>query len=510
MAANKPLAIRVGGKFKRASAPKSRKGCLTCKFRHLKCDEAKPVCQRCQDDKMKCDGYLPPKPRASKGSKKKKEPQSQAVAIVNPTLQHFDQTPILTNPERLYLQHFLHWTVKQLSISSSATNFWLCYALPMSYQFDAIRYSMIAVGASHRAFMSHSLGFGRPEYLQRPVIQHYNKAISSILPIMSSPKQWDIHCILICCMLFMTCEGLTGRYDELLKHLAAGDMILQSLQDPTTHEESTMTKKLVAMFSQLSPESSDFMKDPTLSGIQKWCSKDVKHSVNDTDPFETLDEASYALHQLRFLHDFAPHNPHRENGEANDKAFQQILKQWEERLQGLAQHGMLHWTDEEMWQFQNLRLRQLDFQMHMDSYEDEEWTNPTDRPFLPFLKTAELVAAPLIDMGQPTYSLDGCLVSGLSFAAFAAPDEAMRERVLNLLGKLNHREGIYDSNDVAEMHALAAMDMGENGPDGYDSDGESVYDELDPPLTSPIGIPIMIEGLARKAGVTSKRLECYS
>ncbi|KAG8360221.1 hypothetical protein FVEN_g12676 [Fusarium venenatum] len=31
MAANKPLAIRVGGKFKRASAPKSRKGCLTCK-----------------------------------------------------------------------------------------------------------------------------------------------------------------------------------------------------------------------------------------------------------------------------------------------------------------------------------------------------------------------------------------------------------------------------------------------------------------------------------------------
>ncbi|KAL3589523.1 hypothetical protein FPOAC2_11692 [Fusarium poae] len=244
---------------------------------------------------MKCDGYLPPKPRASKVSKKKKTTESRAVTIVNPPLQHFDQTPLLTNPERLYLQHFLHWTAKQLSIAPTTTNFWLCYALPMSYQSDAIRYSMIAVGASHRAFMSHSLGFGRPESLQRPVIQHYNKAISSILPIMSSPKQWDIHYILICCMLFMTCEGLTGHYDELLKHLAAGDMILQSLQDPTTYEESTMTKKLVAMFSQLSPESTDFMKDPSLSGIQKWCSKDVKHGVNDTEPFKTLDKASFAL-----------------------------------------------------------------------------------------------------------------------------------------------------------------------------------------------------------------------
>ncbi|KAG8666575.1 hypothetical protein FPOAC1_011385 [Fusarium poae] len=377
MTANKPLAIRVGGKFKRSSAPKSRTGCLTC---------------------------------------------------------------------------------------------------------------MIAVGASHRAFMSHSLGFGRPESLQRPVIQHYNKAISSILPIMSSPKQWDIHYILICCMLFMTCEGLTGHYDELLKHLAAGDMILQSLQDPTTYEESTMTKKLVAMFSQLSPESTDFMKDPSLSGIQKWCSKD-----------------------LRFLHDFAPHDPYRENGVENDKAFQKILKQWEARFQSLAQRGILHWTDEEVWQFQNLQLRQLDLQMHMASYEDEEWINPTNRPCLPFLKTAELVAAPLINMGQPTYSLDGCLVSGLSFAAFAATDEAIRERILNLLAKLNHREGIYDSNDVAEMHALAAMDMGEDGSGcTYDSDGESEYGAPGPPLTSPIGIPIMIQGLARRAGVKSKRLECYS
>jgi hypothetical protein len=150
--------------------------------------------------------------------------------------------------------------------------------------------------------------------------------------------------------------------------------------------------------------------------------------------------------------------------------------------------------------------------MHMNSYEDEEWSNPTTRPFLPFLETAELVAAPLIAMGQPTYSLDGCLVSGLSFAAFANEDDAVRGRALDLLRKLDHREGIYDSNDVAEMHALAAMDLGEVELccSDSDSDDESEYGEPNPPFTSPVGIPTMIEGLARKAGVRSKRLECYS
>ncbi|CEF83909.1 unnamed protein product [Fusarium graminearum] len=466
MAANKALAIRVDGRFKRASAPKSRNGCLTCRFRHLKCDEAKPVCQRCQDDKMKCDGYLPPKPRVFKGTRKNKEPKTQAVTVVNPPIQRFDQTPLLADPERLHLQHFLHWTAKQLSTSSAATNFWLCYALPMSYQFDAIRYSMIAVGASHRAFMSHSLGFGRPEYLQRPVIQHYNRAISSILPMMSSPTQGNMHCILICCMLFITCEGLTGRYDELLKHLAAGDMILRSLQDPTTAEESTMTEKLVSIFSQLCLESSDFMKDPNLPGIQKWCSKDAKHSVNDIQPFESLDDASHAIHKLRLLHDFAPQDPDRENGRENDKAFQGALNRWDMRFRDMAERDIFHWTDEEMSQYYSLQLLRRYFQMYIDSYADQEWENPTDQTILPFLETAELVAAPLI--------------------------------------------GIYDSNDVAEMHTLAAMDMGDWGSCCSDSDDESVYGELDPPLTSPVGIPAMIEGLARKAGVTSKRLECFS
>ncbi|RAL61161.1 hypothetical protein DID88_010500 [Monilinia fructigena] len=41
----------------RASKPKVKTGCLTCKSRRVKCDEAKPGCMRCARFGHKCEGY---------------------------------------------------------------------------------------------------------------------------------------------------------------------------------------------------------------------------------------------------------------------------------------------------------------------------------------------------------------------------------------------------------------------------------------------------------------------
>ncbi|KAK2052321.1 hypothetical protein LY76DRAFT_630124 [Colletotrichum caudatum] len=43
---------------KRASKPKVRSGCLTCKTRRVKCDERKPTCCRCEKADVECDGYI--------------------------------------------------------------------------------------------------------------------------------------------------------------------------------------------------------------------------------------------------------------------------------------------------------------------------------------------------------------------------------------------------------------------------------------------------------------------
>ncbi|KAF5690901.1 hypothetical protein FCIRC_632 [Fusarium circinatum] len=500
MTANQIVAMR--GKFKRASTPKVRTGCITW---HLKCDEAKPFCRRCHNDKMKCDGYAPPKPKASKRSKRRDPSLKPGVSISLPLLsmQTVDQLSLLPNSEKGYLQHFLHWTAKQLSPSSATMNFWLKYALPMSYHYDAIRYSMIAVGASHRAYMAQSPPYSRPDHLQRPVIQHYNRAISSILPIMSAPSNENIHCILICCLLFMTCEGLTGRYDELLQHLAAGDTVFQSLGYQSSSDTSDMLEGLVDMFSEMGLASSGYMADHPLSGIKKWCRSDTRTEASDDSPFATLSEASYALHELRLHHDFEPWNLDREDGLANDSVFEDMLRRWNSRFEALTQRLMPNVSGDEMAHIQTLELHYQSLQMYINVY-DNKGRQPPD-PYKAFIAAAEKLSAPLIALDQPTFSLDGCLVSGLSFVAISNEGEDERLQALDLLRQLNHREGIFDSNDIVEMHEMVAMDM--DWGSGSDSDSDADIEEPDPPLRAPKGIPHMLEVLARKTGTTSKRLE---
>ncbi|EXL41211.1 hypothetical protein FOCG_16573 [Fusarium oxysporum f. sp. radicis-lycopersici 26381] len=427
---------------------------------------------------MKCDGYAPPKPKASKRSKRRDTSSKPEVAISLPLLsmQAVDQLSLLSDPEKVYLQHFLHWTAKQLSPSSAAMNFWLKYALPMSYHYDAIRYSMIAVGASHRAYMAQSLPYSRPDRLQRPVIQHYNRAISSILPIMSAPSNENIHCILICCLLFMTCEGLTGRYNELLQHLAAGDTVFQSLRHQNSSDASDVLEGLVDMFSEMGLASSGFMRDHPLSGIKKWC-----RSNPETEPW----------------------NPDREDGLANDNAFEDRLRRWNSRFKALSQRLLSSPSDDEVAHIQTLQLHYQSLQMYINAY-DNKGLQPS-HPYKAFIEAAVKVAAPLIAIDQPTFSLDGCLVSGLSFVAISTQGGDEKVQALDLLRKLNHREGIFDSNDIVEMHELVAMDM--DWGSGSDSDSDTDIEEPDPPLRAPKGIPQMIEVLARKTGKTSKRLE---
>jgi hypothetical protein len=59
----------------RASRPKVRTGCATCKQRHVKCDERKPTCERCERAGTKCDGYgTPPRPPAERAPKPRQSP----------------------------------------------------------------------------------------------------------------------------------------------------------------------------------------------------------------------------------------------------------------------------------------------------------------------------------------------------------------------------------------------------------------------------------------------------
>ncbi|KAI8154970.1 Aspercryptin biosynthesis cluster-specific transcription regulator atnN [Colletotrichum sp. SAR 10_86] len=99
---------RKDGPSTRASKPKVRTGCITCKRRRVKCDEAKPTCHNCIKRKVPCEGYIT-EPRASKTPPKQaaRSPRSAVVAISPRVVEPSYEGLVFTS--QLQRDHFDHW-----------------------------------------------------------------------------------------------------------------------------------------------------------------------------------------------------------------------------------------------------------------------------------------------------------------------------------------------------------------------------------------------------------------
>ncbi|KAJ4253847.1 hypothetical protein NW762_010242 [Fusarium torreyae] len=465
----------VKPKLKRASVPKVRTGCITCtlrilsidtgfaakssraRIRHLKCDEGRPFCRRCLDDKVNCDGYAPPKPKMPRKRRQAKQKPVQLVSVPAKMPPIIHEMPLLTDTEIHYFRHFIKFTTTQLSLSPSSSNFWLRYALPMAQVSDPIRYSMIAVGASHRLFMARSVGYSQQWELKRLAIHQYNKAISSILPIMADEITPSTHnTILVCCLLFISFEGLTGRYDELFRHFRAGNQLLHNTSCRTaTPEENKVAGKIVEMFSQLGSGSSSFMdEDDCLSGVSRWYRENAASPVVSDLPFDDLDQVSHELRHLAVRQHNKDMTIEQEIDEEYDPFLQHDFRQWSIRFEAFVKHKGTQLSTEATAQLGNLRLRQQWWQVGTDILASEGEAPPNPEIFTSFMDTVERVAAPFIARNQPTFSLDGDLVSSLFFLANVVQNENLKARALQILHNLDRREGIWDSNDVVEVTEL--------------------------------------------------------
>ncbi|KAJ0163830.1 putative transcriptional regulatory protein C15D4.02 [Colletotrichum tanaceti] len=171
------LASASAGRRKRASRPKVRSGCLTCKTRRVKCDERKPTCARCEKADVECDGYIKeavdprraaeqehlilaaqkasrrhllPRPDGTASSRgapapgpaqpPPPPPPLPALLSSNPTYIRVDQSDVP------YFDLFRYQLIKDLGGSCQA-DFWSRIVLNESSRDPCIRESILAIGA---------------------------------------------------------------------------------------------------------------------------------------------------------------------------------------------------------------------------------------------------------------------------------------------------------------------------------------------------------------------------
>ncbi|KAK3358536.1 hypothetical protein B0T24DRAFT_643772 [Lasiosphaeria ovina] len=164
-AAAPPAALK---KRTRASKPKVRTGCRTCKIRRVKCDEAKPMCQQCQRARVICDGYhdtgpsTPQLTTVESNSCKPKAKPTDANILVNPS--RATRRFLLPRPssyprprsgpssrkfsaqEVPYFDLFRHKLTDDLS-GYSCTDFWTRVVLCEAMTNNCVRHAVLAIAA---------------------------------------------------------------------------------------------------------------------------------------------------------------------------------------------------------------------------------------------------------------------------------------------------------------------------------------------------------------------------
>ncbi|KAL2012232.1 hypothetical protein VTN00DRAFT_4950 [Thermoascus crustaceus] len=234
----------------RASKPKVKTGCITCKIRHVKCDEEKPECHQCKKTGRKCDGYdaKPPKHHHSK-------PKPARLASGVPAISS-DHCIVLrpgTREERQYVELFCNQTSRAIS-GFFGSDFWN-YLLPqLSYSQPAIRHAIAAVGAIHERFL-HAPSLPAPSAGSQNepfALQQYNKAIKHLMDSFPSSEQ-SLDLTLITCCLFVCLEMLRGNNEQALNHLEAGLRILcrrQKKRLEWSHYHNRLAEGFGAVFEQ--------------------------------------------------------------------------------------------------------------------------------------------------------------------------------------------------------------------------------------------------------------------
>ncbi|PYI07958.1 C6 zinc finger domain protein [Aspergillus sclerotiicarbonarius CBS 121057] len=221
-------------KKRRASKPKAKTGCRTCKIRRVKCDEGRPACRRCVSTGRVCDGYG----IWGGGGNTSSGNRATIPKVCQNALSCYNApVPIVhaASSERICVDWFIQRTISKIG-GVFSSEFWNRLVVQAISQEPAVRHAALALASTHR-YGAHkgdqacTMEDHLREY-ERFTLQHYNQAISCLHTEFRRNTRLNqtMMVALITCMLFVTLEMLRGQYAASQTHLQHGLRLLKEIQ----------------------------------------------------------------------------------------------------------------------------------------------------------------------------------------------------------------------------------------------------------------------------------------
>jgi len=285
----------------RTSKPKVKTGCSNCKKRRIKCDEKRPACTQCVRSKKDCTGYPPParlsslvniQPRPLAPSTTSLRPVTKSIRIEQKPLPSVafgtmtpPQTPPqftllyeclsttnLTNDEGLYFQLFRERTASELS-GFFDSSFWTRSVLQECHSQDAVRYSVIALGALYKTLekMSESppsspnSAYDAVDNAHRHwevAFKHYSYALKAM--VTSSPQDSASQKTSLTATVLLACfDSFIGDHKQAIVQIQNGLGLLEKLRQERRRAslprpEEPVDQDLIQMFTRLAIQAKSY------------------------------------------------------------------------------------------------------------------------------------------------------------------------------------------------------------------------------------------------------------
>ncbi|KAL4876525.1 hypothetical protein BJY04DRAFT_223004 [Aspergillus karnatakaensis] len=441
----------------RASKPKVRTGCITCKIRRVKCDEGKPACHRCLSTGRKCDGYIQPAPRA---------PHELRQC-----------TSIITTQESRALEFFFK-TSSTTFAGFLERSFWKRSVLQFSLSEPCIRQALAALGTIHEC-EGGLLGSVYQSRDPRLSEQLYNRAIQ--LTVQKAAAGNAAVPIVVTASILFTCyEFLRRNSAAAAGHIASGINILRgwrhSNQPLQRNAWNTGYRSFEAQFieTELAPVLTLFNLNVSEFGPFPR-SRLILNAVEGGRPtlparFETLREARGALVDLvtattelfqSLDYGVECGKPSNELIATASTDLQVKFELWVTKFRNLVQCGEPTWNKEEQSAAKVVKIMQLGAEMALAAYlfsSECEW----DARRAGYEEIIQLAEALVNDPAHyPTefskaLSLDLGLIYPLHAVAWKCRYPDLRRQGLALLLRIARREWLLDAR---QYHAIFSRIM---------------------------------------------------
>jgi len=209
--------------------------------------------------------------------------------------------------EQKTLLFFTTVTVPALSADFSK-DFWQRRVLQASKTEPSIRHAVIAIGAIHQDFISRHENYSHSQdhLIKSFGFHQYTIAISHLHKLMATETQ-RLDITLMCCILFICFDCISGNHDSAIIHLKAGLKILEDIKEQNvqalacveTNPALEWEREFAPLLLALGVQAASFVNPKYRKDrAALWRMMKDARIPSNTSSFKSIDEARHALEIL--------------------------------------------------------------------------------------------------------------------------------------------------------------------------------------------------------------------